>query len=50
LPRRRQVAPASDSRIAPPRDGPALWVVRAVASVLVAILLVAIVLALGALT
>jgi chromosome segregation ATPase len=49
-PRRPQAAPAPDSRIAPPRDGPALWVVRAVASVLVAILLVAIVLALGALT
>ena len=45
-PRRRIARSAPDSRLAPPESGMALWVVRAVALGLVAILLAAIALAL----
>jgi len=41
-PARRAVRPPTDSRLAPPRSGTALWAVRAVALALVAILLVAV--------
>ena len=46
-PARRTVRPPSDSRLAEPSSGTALWAVRAVALALVAILLGAIVLALA---
>jgi hypothetical protein len=46
--RRQPVAPqAPPSRIAPPRSGPALWTVRAVALALVVLLLIAIALVVG---
>jgi chromosome segregation ATPase len=48
-PLRRQTAapPGPPSRIAPPRSGPALWTVRAVALALVVLLLIAIALVVG---